>query len=67
MMMNPQYKSMKDQDELASCLKQRLDTYTPELNACIYLFDIRREDVEQVKFRTEQFLKDLNRILLEWQ
>lgn len=64
--MDTEYEPMKNQDELAGCLRTRLDTYVPELEACIYLRDMRREDVEQVKFRTRQFLKDLETILEEW-
>lgn len=64
--MDTEYESMKNQEELASCLCTRLDTYVPELDACIYLRGMRREDVEQVKVRTQQFLKDLETILEEW-
>lgn len=55
----------KNQQELAGCLKQYLDDYGLEVQACIYLRKISKQDVWQVKKCTERFLDALNKVLGE--
>lgn len=53
------------QQQLAGCLRQYLDDYVPEVQACIYLDKLSEQDVWQVKKCTERFLDALNKVLEE--
>lgn len=64
--MDEEYVSMCKQKELVDCLKSDFHSYVPSLTSRIYLRKILRKDVEKVRCRTEQFLKDLNKVLEDW-
>lgn len=64
--MDEEYVSMCKQNELVDCLKSDFYSYVPSLASRIYLRKILRKDVEKVRCRTEQFLKDLNEVLENW-